>query len=296
MSVTRIARGVYLIDTAPQVLPRAVACYLVRGERGAALIDVGYRSTHPQVLSALRHIGVGPRDLKWVVLTHVHLDHCGAVAEVLERHPGANVLVHQRGRRHLVSPEKLIESARSLFGDEALRRMGGLGSVPEERVWIAEEDGELDLGGVFLRTFGTPGHAPHHVSVLIEPHRYVVTGDAVSSRGPRFPEPLPDTAPPQFSYDDAVKSVKRIYEHGPRLLLLSHYGPYLAHEGGADEELELLRGWVERVRALKASGLDPFAMTELIAKEIETRSRSTLDTVARGAVLMSVLGVYLALP
>ncbi|MEM2769751.1 MAG: MBL fold metallo-hydrolase, partial [Nitrososphaerota archaeon] len=77
MSVTRIARGVYLIDTAPQVLPRAVACYLVRGERGAALIDVGYRSTHPQVLSALRQLGVGSRDLKWVVLTHVHLDHCG---------------------------------------------------------------------------------------------------------------------------------------------------------------------------------------------------------------------------
>lgn len=296
MNVTRIAEGVYLIDTAPHFLPRAVACYLVRGEKGAALIDVGYRSTHGQVLSALRSLGVGPGDLRWVVLTHVHLDHCGAVAEVLESYPHADVLVHRRGKRHLVSPEKLLDSARSLFGEEAMRRMGGIRAVPEERVTVAEEDGELDLGAVTLRTFETPGHAPHHVSVLIEPHRYVVTGDAVSSRGPRYPEPVPDTAPPQFSYEEAVRSVRRIYERSPRLLLLSHYGPHLAHEGGAEEELELLRRWVERVRALKAEGLDPFEIARAVTGEMETRNRCALDPVARGAVLMAVLGVYLALP
>jgi glyoxylase-like metal-dependent hydrolase (beta-lactamase superfamily II) len=296
MSFTRVARGVYMIDTAPDVLPRAVASYLVRGEKEAALIDVGYRSTHKQLLKALDAIAVGPEELRWVVLTHVHLDHCGAVAEVLERYPKAKVLVHRRGQRHLVSPEKLLDSVRSVFGDEALRRMGGMKAVAEERVMVAEDENEVVLSGITFRPFETPSHAPHHISVLIEPQRYVVTGDALASRGPRYPEPIPDTAPPQFSYEDAVKSVRRIFEHRPRLLLLSHYGPFVSPDDGGEEEIRLLETWIEKVRVLKSEGLDPFSITRRIVDEMEARSRTNLDLVARNAVLMAVLGAYLSIP
>jgi glyoxylase-like metal-dependent hydrolase (beta-lactamase superfamily II) len=296
MSLTRIARGVFMIDTAPDVLPRVIASYLVRGEKGAALIDVGYRSTYKQLLRALDAIGVRAEELRWVVLTHVHLDHCGAVAEVLERYPKAKVLVHRRGQRHLISPEKLLDSARSIFGDEALRRMGGMGAVPEERVMTAEEEGEVVLSDITLRVFETPGHAPHHISVLIEPHRYVVVGDALASRGPRYPMPIPDTAPPQFSYEDAVKSVRRIFEHRPRLLLLSHYGPFISPDDGGDEEVRLLEAWIEKIRALKSEGLDPISITRRIIDEMEAGIHAKLDLVARNAVLMAVLGAYLSLP
>jgi glyoxylase-like metal-dependent hydrolase (beta-lactamase superfamily II) len=296
MSFTRIARGVFMIDTAPDFMPRAIASYLVRGERGAALIDVGYRSTYKQLLRALDAIGVRAEELRFVVLTHVHLDHCGAVAEVLKRYPKAKVLVHRRGQRHLISPEKLLDSARSIFGDEALRRMGGMGAVPEERVMTAEEGGEVVLSDITLRVFETPGHAPHHISVLIEPHRYVVAGDALTSRGPRFPEPIPDTVPPQFSYEEAVKSVRRIFEHRPRLLLLSHYGPFISPDDGGDEEVRLLEAWTEKVRALKSEGLDPISITRRIIDEMEARTHTKLDLVARNAVLMAVLGAYLSLP
>jgi len=296
MSFTRVARGVYLIDTAPDVLPRAIASYLVRGEGEAVLIDVGYRSTSKQLLRALDSIGLGVEELRWIVLTHVHLDHCGAVAEVLERYPRASVLVHRRGQRHLISPEKLLDSARSIFGDEALRKMGGMEAVPEDRVKVAEDDAEVVLPGITLRLFETPGHAPHHISVLIEPYRYVVTGDALASRGPRYPEPIPDTAPPQFSYEDAVRSVRRIFEHRPRLLLLSHYGPFVSPDDGGEEEIRLLERWIEKVRALKSEGLDPFSITGRIVDEMEARGCKKLDLVARNAVLMAVLGVYLSLP
>jgi glyoxylase-like metal-dependent hydrolase (beta-lactamase superfamily II) len=297
MSFTRIARGVFMIDTAPDVLPRAIASYLVRGEKGTALIDVGYRSTYKQLLRALDAIGVGAEELRWVVLTHVHLDHCGAVAEVLERYSKAKVLVHRRGQRHLISPEKLLDSARSIFGDEALRKMGGMGAVPEESVMTAEEEGEVVLSDITLRVFETPGHAPHHISVLVEPHRYMVAGDALAGRGPRFPEPIPDTVPPQFSYEEAVKSVRRIFEHRPRLLLLSHYGPLVSpDDDGGDEEVRLLEAWIEKVRALKSKGLDPISITRRIIDEMEARTHTKLDLVARNAVLMAVLGAYLSLP
>jgi glyoxylase-like metal-dependent hydrolase (beta-lactamase superfamily II) len=174
--------------------------------------------------------------------------------------------------------------------------MGGMGAVPEERVMAAEEEGEVVLSGITLRVFETPGHAPHHISVLIEPYRYVVAGDALASRGPRFPEPIPDTAPPQFSYEGAVKSVRRIFEHRPRLLLLSHYGPFVSPDDGGEEEVRLLEAWIEKIRTLKSEGLDPFSITRRIIDEMEARIRTKLDPVARNAVLMAVLGAYLSLP
>jgi glyoxylase-like metal-dependent hydrolase (beta-lactamase superfamily II) len=118
---------------------------LVRVEKGAALIDVGYRSTCKQLLRALDAMGLRAEELRWVVLTHVHLDHCGAVAEVLERYLKAKVLVHRRGQRHLISPEKLLDLARLIFGDEVLRRIRKMGAVSEERVITAEEEGEVVL-------------------------------------------------------------------------------------------------------------------------------------------------------
>jgi glyoxylase-like metal-dependent hydrolase (beta-lactamase superfamily II) len=241
-------------------------------------------------------MGVRAEELRWVVLTHVHLDHCGAVAEVLKRYPKAKVLVHRRGQRHLISPERLLDSARLIFGDEALRRIRKMRAVSEERVITAEEDGEVVLSDITLRVFETPGHAPHHISMLIEPHRYVVTGDALASRGPRYPEPIPDTAPPQFSYEETVKSVRRIFEHRPRLLLLSHYGPFISPDDGGNEEVRLHEAWIEKIQALKSEGLDLISITRRIIDEMEARIHTKLDIVARNAVLMAVLSAYLSLP
>ncbi|MEN3047613.1 MAG: MBL fold metallo-hydrolase [Candidatus Caldarchaeales archaeon] len=291
---SNVGNGVYLIDTVGPYFPRTIASYLVRSERGWVLFDTGYSSSAHHVLRAIREVGVGPGELRLVVVTHAHLDHCGALAEVLERHPKAKALVHEKAYRYMVDPERLLESVRALFGEENFRRMGGMRGVSEERVEVVDDGAELPLGDRTLRIFYTPGHAPHHLSVSIDPQRYVVTGDAVAHRSPLFPRPVPPTVPPRFDLDSYLRSLRRIFEHEPRLLLRPHYGPGTTPEGALEDEVEVVTRWMERVRDLKRESADPISIGWRILDE-DFGGRDNVVSYARDVVRVFVLGAYLSL-
>ena len=78
--------------------------------------DRAPRPSAPVVRDAWRVLGVGPDDLATIVVTHIHLDHAGGVGDLAALSPGAEVVVHERGARHLVDPERLMASARRVFG------------------------------------------------------------------------------------------------------------------------------------------------------------------------------------
>ena len=75
--------------------------WLVRDEaRGRnVLVDVGPASTAPLLLETLGGMGIDRLDQ--VLLTHIHLDHSGGLAELLEAFPAAVVAVHPKGKPHL---------------------------------------------------------------------------------------------------------------------------------------------------------------------------------------------------
>ena len=53
---------------------------------------------------ALGGLGIGPRDLATVVVTHTHLDHAGGAGDIAAMFPAAEIVVHQRGARRLATP------------------------------------------------------------------------------------------------------------------------------------------------------------------------------------------------
>src|ERR1700722_13938038 len=87
---------------------RVICCWQV----GEVLIDPGPTSTLDTLLEALD--GWRPRAL---LLTHIHLDHAGASGTLARLWPELEVYVHERGARHMISPERLIESATRLYGE-----------------------------------------------------------------------------------------------------------------------------------------------------------------------------------
>src|SRR5680860_1698614 len=84
-----------------------MAAHLVHAPR-PALVDPGPRTSAPVVRDAVARLGMGPADLAWIVLTHVHLDHAGATGIMADAFPRATVVVHPRGARHLAEPARLI--------------------------------------------------------------------------------------------------------------------------------------------------------------------------------------------
>src|SRR4030095_412210 len=82
--------------------PRVVATAILQGADGHTLMDPGPPSCLPALESGLRDRGLTLRDVRTLLLTHIHLDHAGASGTIVERVPGVTVYVHERGAPPLV--------------------------------------------------------------------------------------------------------------------------------------------------------------------------------------------------
>lgn len=222
--------GIHVIDTGFH-RPRFDAAYLLVEGGRAAFVDTGTTHSVPRLLAALEAVGLQPRDVDYVIPTHVHLDHAGGVGRLMQSLPDARLVVHPRGVRHLVDPSQLLAGARAVYGDEEVARSyGEVPGVDPSRVLATEDGMTLDVAGRPLRFLDTPGHARHHHCIWDERSGGVFTGDTfgLSYRefdGPRGPWLLPTTTPVQFEPEALRASVERLLALSPRWMYLTHYGP-----------------------------------------------------------------------
>lgn len=211
------------IDTLLAGIPGMTGVHLIRGEK-PALIDCGTQTSAATVEQAVHDAGVGAADLAWLVLTHVHLDHCGAVGDLARAFPNATVVVHPRGARHLAEPARLVAGTHALFG-RLSPAIGGLTPVDPARIVEAEDGHLVDLGGGrALRAVWAPGHARHHMALLDEGEGIVFAGDAVGVQMGGG-EIYPSIPPPEYDIDAALGSLDRIEALGATRLYVSHFGP-----------------------------------------------------------------------
>lgn len=254
--VVDLGGEVFEIDTLMGGHAGITAGYLIRSER-PCLIETGTALSAPTVVAALSALGVGREDLATVVVTHIHLDHAGGVGDIAAAFPRAQVVVHERGARHLVDPTKLVASAHRVFGSLMDELFGDLRPTDAERVVALGETGTIDLGGGRqLEAFYAPGHASHHVGLLDPDTGDLYTGDAAGVYVPEADELRPATPPPDFDLDLALASMDRMRQIRPERLLFAHYGPVTAVDSALDRSEAVLRQWVEMVREARALHMD----------------------------------------
>ncbi len=221
--------GVTAIDTL-QERPGLAACYLVRRGDECAFIEAGTAHGVPRLLALLAARGLAREQVRYVIPTHVHLDHAGGVGVLMRELPDAQLVAHPRGARHLIDPSKLIAGASAVYGSEALKQMyGEIAPVAEARVVVADDDHRLPFGDGELRFIDTPGHARHHFSIWDPLSRGFFTGDTfgLSYRefdGPGGPFLMPTTTPVQFEPEAWFASIERYLSFAPQCMYLTHYG------------------------------------------------------------------------
>ncbi|HVE98955.1 MAG TPA: MBL fold metallo-hydrolase [Mycobacteriales bacterium] len=253
---TDLGGGVHAIDTMMSGYTAITAGYLVLADR-PCLVETGTARSAPVVRDALAALGLGPEDLATVVVTHIHLDHAGGVGDIAAAYPGAEVVVHEAGARHLVDPSRLMDSARRVYGSLMDDVFGPLLPTPVERVRAVAESGEVDLGGGrVLTTHYSPGHARHHIGLLDSATGDLYVGDAVGIYTAEADVLRPATPPPDFDLAVALDSLASFGALAPTRLLFSHYGPVDDVAGTLDRSADELRLWVELTRAARADRLD----------------------------------------
>src|SRR6201993_5585385 len=114
-AITDLGHEVYQIDTRMAGYDGITAGYLIRGDR-PCLVETGTAPSAPVVRDALTALGIGADDLATVVVTHIHLDHAGGSGDIAAMFPAAQIVVHQRGARHLADPSRLMAGARMVYG------------------------------------------------------------------------------------------------------------------------------------------------------------------------------------
>ena len=258
-----IADGIRQVDTLLGGMDQMTAGFIVEGPQ-PALIETGSQSSVPAVERALADAGLGPTDLRWVIVTHIHLDHAGGVGDIAAAFPNATVVVHEKGARHLVDPSRLIDSASRVYGPLLDGLYGRMIPVPQERLIAAADGFRVDIGnGRMLTMVDSPGHAKHHHAVLDEHTGTLLVGDAVGVQLPGLGVLRPATPPPDFDLEHAVHSLHRFAELKPVRVVLTHYGPVADPQETLHDAEAMLHQWVavaERTMAASEdAGIDDVA-------------------------------------
>jgi glyoxylase-like metal-dependent hydrolase (beta-lactamase superfamily II) len=195
----RVLPGVYRLRL-PLPWPGVPHCnaWAVAAEGGVVLFDTGMHQpgSLAHLERALDMCGLRLEDVRLIVCTHAHSDHCGQAPAIAAR-TGCEVWMHPR-HEHMTRTaedpdaalERRIEIARqSGVPEEPLRRFASERRSRESGIAGAiEPDRELrdgvridtDLGAWVV--YETPGHAPSHVCLFQPEHRLLISGDHLLGR------------------------------------------------------------------------------------------------------------------
>jgi glyoxylase-like metal-dependent hydrolase (beta-lactamase superfamily II) len=230
-----------------------MACFYLLEHRGCCVvIETGTSHSVANLEQCMADKGLRPEQVRYVVPTHVHLDHAGGAGAMMAIFPEAELVVHPRGARHLIAPDKLIASSIAVYGEDMFRKLyGDVVSVPASRVIEAPDGLVLDVAGRQLVLRHTRGHADHHFCVWDESSRGWFSGDmfGVCYQSLRFASGdfiLASTTPTQFSPDQYLQSLALLKSYAPLRMFLTHYGE-LAY---SDEQSQSLAKQVQGYASL----------------------------------------------
>ena len=188
------------------------------------LVDVGPAYSASNLIHSLRSFGL--EKLDYIFLTHIHIDHAGALADLLEHFPMARAVCHEKGIEHLVDPSKLWTGSLNVLGKTA-ELYGEPKPVSKERLIPHTEFHLADLD-----ILETPGHALHHLSYQYKGVLYAgeAAGNYFRIGDMEYVRPA---SPSRFFFDVFMNSVEK-------LLSLKNQPIRYAHFGGADDSQRLL--------------------------------------------------------
>jgi glyoxylase-like metal-dependent hydrolase (beta-lactamase superfamily II) len=250
-----IDSGIWLVDTRMADVPEFTAVYVLRGDAGAALVDAGVSVSCGIVLEGLEEAGIARDEVRYIIVTHIHLDHAGGAGHLVRELPNASVVVARRGIDILADPVRLVASARRSLGGIA-DMYGDMEPIARERLAAAEELGSVSLGDKTLRMIPAPGHASTHICVVDETSGTLFCGDSLGIYLAAEGKVIPVTPPPDFDLEEQRRTLVRLAALDCGRTCFTHFGCGGASAGLARLSSHNLELMVEVVGGMD-SGSDP---------------------------------------
>jgi len=273
-----LGKGIYCIDSG-YIQKQYAAIYLIQESDEIAIVDTGTFHSIPNVLATLTELDIAPEQVKYVIPTHIHLDHAGGASSMLEVFTQARLIIHPRGARHMIDPSRLIAGSISVYGEAVFHRLyGEIKPISEDRVDIANDSDIYSLADRKLLFINTPGHAKHHFCIYDEISNGFFTGDTFGLSYPAIKHLknglIPTSSPVDFDPDALLNSVDRMLEYLPERMYLTHFGEI----DKPDDKINGFKDWVSDYISL-CERLNP--VDETSTRSLEQALRQlTLDKLA----------------
>jgi glyoxylase-like metal-dependent hydrolase (beta-lactamase superfamily II) len=267
-----------------------VNVYLI-AEDPLTLIDTGPKTKEAiaALREGLRRAGFLISDIRRIVLTHAHEDHCGLARSLRDEAKDAEVLIHDWETGHRVGrlehdehralleragvPQEEIETMRKLY--EHMRFYAD--SFADHEYSSLEDEAELEFETGALRVVHTPGHTPGSCSFIREADRTVIAGDCVLKRITPNPILSPDPI-------DGSQRFRSLAEYLVSLARLRTFAPTLVHGGhGApvhDYE-ELFNRYLRAIRERQAQVVSLLPKTGATAWDVSREMFPDTDDLHR---------------
>lgn len=198
--------GFRIFDNVYYVGLKRVSSYLISTSAGLVLIDAGYPQTTDFVLNNVRAVGFDPANIKYILITHSHVDHYGGAARIKEL----------TGARVGMSLEDWQVVERSQSGSQTQPQDRG---PLLKRDLILQDGDAMQIGDTVLKFYVTPGHTPGATSIEFQ----------VKDRGKSYRALSPGGLGMQFGREwtaTFIKSIERLKQLGPWDVLLGNH-PFL---------------------------------------------------------------------
>lgn len=201
--------------------------YLSMGEEGM-IIEGGTGATFNIMVKQIDALGIDPKRIKYIALTHTHADHIGAVPHIKIIWPHLKVLAGSVAAKSLANGKMIKEF---LWLDqsiaEIMKSKDEIDELPPtlEKYdfgvgTIVEEGDKIDLGsGIEWIVYHVPGHSPCHISLFEEKEGTLVIGDTTG-----FYVPEKDVFWPNYfdSLERYCQSIRKLATLPAKRGVLSH--------------------------------------------------------------------------